>query len=98
MIASDTLTTSEERLLSENLLQASRVMPVAQALKIAGYEFSIILDIFSRIKHLPSLPPHFSIVNNRYLALPGHSVYDLVECVEVDDPDDKKLMALTFWI
>ena len=85
------LTTSEEAAL--NL--GEDLIPIGQALKLAGYDFSTILDIFRHLGGDPSA--YFSIVNNRYLAIPGQSLYDLVECIEVDTPPEKKLMALTFW-
>jgi|TARA_B100001964_G_C14016259_1_gene501694 hypothetical protein len=73
-------------------------VPVGDALKLSGYEFAVIFDIFLNLYSLPTCPDFFSIINNRYLTFPNGDVYDLIECTKVSTPKEKKLMALTFWI
>ena len=95
------LTKSEQQALikiNKDRILETFTVPVGDALKIAGYEFSVIFDIFLNLYGLADLPEFFSIINNRYLTFPDGYIYDLLECIKVDTPKEKKLMALTFWI
>lgn len=92
------LTKSEERLFVIRPEWSDLLLPICEALKLSGFETSVIADIMQNLQKDPELPARFSIVNNKYLVHSEGKVYDLRECKEVDPPVETKKMALTFWI
>ena len=82
--------------------KADILLSVAEALKSSGYDLATVLDIIKRIQEFDYLPAYFSIINNKFLAFPKvkdeQRIYSLLDCEYIDSPEERKLMALTFWI
>ena len=94
----DTLTKAEEKLFIKKQDWAYRLLPVCEALKLAGYETATIADIMQHIQEENSIPLKFSIVNNRYLVHKPDMVYDLHKSEPVwEQPNEPKKVAIIFW-
>lgn len=96
---SDTLSNAEKRLFIQRHELADRLLPICEALKLAGYETAVIADIMRMLQTEPALPKKFSIVNNRYLVYNQDLVYDLVHSQALGvQPEEPKRMAIVFWL
>jgi len=87
--------------------QAGNLMSAVEALKASGFDVAQILGIVKGIQRFSdheTLPPHFSIVNNKYLSVPTDDGNLLLDINDINGqalpnpPRERKLMALTFWL
>ena len=95
----ETLTKSEEKLCIVKQEHATKLLPICEALKMAGFDIATIADLMHHLQQEEQLPAKFSIVNNRYLVHRPNLVYDLHNATVLDrQPDELKRMAIIFWI
>lgn len=95
----DVLSSSERKLFIVRQELAAKLLPVCEALKLAGFESATIADIMQNLQAEPKLPERFTIMNNRYLVYKPDAVYDLhLAQMLGSQPDEPKRMGLIFWL
>jgi len=95
---STTLTNAEQKIFVRKSEFADKLIPICEALKLAGFEIATIADIMENLQNEKELPAKFSIINNRYLVYKKDLVYDLYKSTAIEQPDEQKRMAIIFWI